>query len=130
MLLDELHRFHCDAVRDVLIFPQRLFASFHVSDARDAIDNCLIVSVIRTRLEFGQQFRMILAERFAGKRLFVAHLNRVGRIQIHHPLIFKPYAGHAVARRRHDIGIIETDVLRPWGNKPVPILSGSRVCQP
>ena len=38
-------------VSDVLVFPQRLSASFHVANARNAIDNAHVVSMRRLKLQ-------------------------------------------------------------------------------
>ena len=99
--------FASDAVCNVFIFPQGLLAPFHVADTRNAVHNRQIMPMVRTRFQFGKQFRMVFSQRFARERFFIAHFNRIIRIKIDDPLILNPHTRHTIACGSHYIGIVE-----------------------
>ena len=99
--------FASDAVCNVFIFPQGLLAPFHVADTRNAVHDRHIMPMVRTRFQFGKQFRMVFSQRFAREWFFIAHFNRIIRIKIDDPLVLNPHTRHTVACGSHYIGIVE-----------------------
>ena len=65
---------------------------------------------------------MGLPKGLAGERCLVADLHRVVRVEVHDTLVLDKDTGNAVARSRHQIGIIEADILRSRRDKTVPVL--------
>ena len=87
------------------------------------------MTMVRRRFQFGQHFRMVLSQRFTGERGLIANLNRSLRIVVCHPLVFHPHTRYTVTRSRHQIRIIETQILRSRRNKAIPVLCTSLVTQ-
>ena len=129
MVFDKLDSFASDAVRNVLVFPQSLLAAFHIPDTGNTVYDRHVMPVVRARFELRQQFRMVFSQRFAGKRLLVADGNRIVRIEVDDPLVLYENAGDTVGGSRHQVGIIETDILRSGSDKAVPVLRAGLVAQ-
>ena len=87
-----------NGVGHVFVNPKSFLPALHVADPADPVHNRLVMPVARLHL---QKFRIRLSRRLTGKRVFVTYLNRIRRIQIHHPPILHIYAGHPVAGRRN-----------------------------
>ena len=113
----------------MLVLPERASAPLHVADARDTVDDSLVVAVVGRRLQLGEQFRMILAQRFALEGVVVVDEDRRRGIVVGHVLVVHPHTRHAVGRRRHQVGIVEADVARTGCHLGVPVLRSSLVAQ-
>ena len=120
--VDEADRLGRQRVGDMLVLPKGPAASFHVADARDAIDDGLIVAVVGRRLQLGEHLRMILAQRFALEGLVIVDVDRRRGVVVGHALVVHPHTGHPVGRRRHQVGVVETEIARTGSHLGVPIL--------
>ena len=129
ILFDELYRMVGDAIGNVLVLPACPMAALHVSDARYAIHNRLVVPMVHARVQLREQLGMRLSQRLALEGSAVAHLDGVLRVEPHHTLILHPHTRHTVARSRHDIRVVKSDVRRTRRNVPVPVLSARPVGQ-
>ena len=63
VFLDEVDGVGSDGVGDVLVFPQCLTATLHITDSADAVHDRHIVAV--ARLHIIAQLRIVLSGRFA-----------------------------------------------------------------
>ena len=108
-------------VRDLLVAPQGAFSALHVADARNAVDDGLVVSVGGSH---PQQLGVVASGRLSREGFFVAHGDRVFWVEVHDPLVLDVNARDAVARGGHDEGVVEPDVPQSRSDFAVPLLPG------
>ena len=118
------------AVGNVLIFPQCLTASLHISDASDAIYNRMVVTVVWAGFQIIEQFGIVAPGRFARKILLVAHLYRCVGVIIRYKTVLDKHAGNSVGSGSHDIVIVEADVLKTARQGGIPVLFARFFAQP
>ena len=106
--LDEVDSVRCDRVGDVLVLPQSLAATLHISYTADAVDDRLVVTAARCRLQIVQQFGVVLASRFAREVLLIAYMYRCRRVVVGNIAVFNEYTWHTVGCSSHDVVIVET----------------------
>src|SRR5678815_5112587 len=106
VVLDEARRFPRQDIRHIFIDPTRGLTTAHITDATDAIDDRLVMSVARVQ---PKQLRMILSRRLVEQWLAKADADRIVRIDSNDALILDIDARYAIASRRHEEGIIEAD---------------------
>ena len=111
-----------DGVGDVLVAPERPSAAFHVTDAADAVDDALVVSVVGAGFELGEQLRVAGSGGLAGKVAGVTYGDRCGGVVILDTAVLNENAGHAVGCGGHDVGIVKTDVFGGQVERTVPVL--------
>ena len=120
ILTDKVHGVHRNAIGNVLILPKRLTAALHVTNAPDAVDDRVVVSV--TRLQVVTQFGIGSTRGFAVKILIVIHIDGRRGVVVSHRTVLNEHTRHAVRRSRHDVGIVKTNVCQRWRNRGIPIL--------
>lgn len=102
---DELRGLQGDRVGDAFVDPQRRTASGHPSDARNAVDDRVVMAVARTQL---QQFGILGPRRPVADLVVIIHRDRIGGVQPHDTAVFHEDARHAVDRGRDEVFVIET----------------------
>ena len=105
-------------VGHVLVDPSRGLPAGHVADPADAVDDRLVVAVARLQLE---QVGVRRAGRLVADRLAVTDPDRVARVEADDVVAPDEHAGHAVAGRRHDEGVVEADLQRARLDRAVPV---------
>ena len=116
--LDERDGLAGEHVGHVLVDPARGLPAGHVADPADAVDDRLVVAVARLHLE---QAGVRRAGRLVADRLAVADPDRVARVEADDAMAPDEHAGHAVAGRRHDEGVVEADLERARPDRAVPV---------
>ena len=107
--LDEPHRTFCERVGDVFVGPQRGLASGHVANPADAIEDDIGVLFVGAHL---QQLWVVPSGGLAADRAVVAHLDRVGGVELGDVVTINEHAGHAVNRGGNEECGVETDFQR------------------
>src|SRR6185295_10668133 len=103
---------------DLLILPECGLAAFHVADSADAIDEGHVVAVTPVN---AKGFAIDLGGWLAGEGVLVVHLDRVGGIEAEHAVVLDIDAGDAIARGRHDEGIVKAHLARAGSDLAVPV---------
>lgn len=101
MLPDKTDGMGSDGIGNILIFPECLSPSLHITDTPDTVHNCHIVSV--TRFQIIKQLRMIFPQRFPFERFPVAHFYRSFRIVVGNFAVFYENTGDTIGCRSHYI---------------------------
>ena len=109
-----------DGVCYIFIFPQSFTSSFHVSDARDTVYDCHVVSV--AWLEIIKQFRILSSCRLTFKWFLITDFNRSGGIIVGYFTVFNINARNTVCSSSHDIRIVESYIFECRRYCPVPVL--------
>ena len=109
-----------------IIFPKCRLSTFHKPDTGDSVDNTHIMPVRRVH---NQQLRIILTGRFTREVLFVTHLDRIGRINIDHLIVFYKYTRHTITGGSHNKRIVKTNIIGTRFQGFIPILFASLISQ-
>ena len=117
--IDPVQGIRHNGVGNVLVFPKRVAATFHIADARNAVDDAHVVAVGGTQAE---QLGMGLAGGLAGEVAAIAHFDGCRGIVVAHTAVFDVDTGHAVGRGRHDATILKAECGGGEVDLSVPIL--------
>ena len=120
---DELRGLQGDRVGDAFVDPQRRTASGHPSDARNAVDDRVVMAVARTQL---QQFGILGPRRPVADLVVIIHRDRIGGVQPHDTAVFHENARHAVDRGRDEVFVIETYIAGIGTDLDVEIRAADR----
>ena len=120
---DELRSLQGDRIGDTFVDPQRRTAARHPADARNAVDDRIVVTVTRTQL---QQLGVLGSRRPVAHFVVVVHLDRIVGVQPHDPAVLHEDARNAVHRRGNEVFVIETDIVGPGAYLDVEIRTSRR----
>ncbi len=95
-----------EVVGHISVDPFGFFAAFPKSDARNAIDNAVVMPMMPLHCE---HLRMIQSCWFAFKILLIIHFYRIIRIQSIHQSIIDINRRNPILSGCHDVSIIETN---------------------
>ena len=106
---DEVLGLAGDDVGDVLVRPQGGFSSGHPPDARDAVDDGVVMPLAGFHLH---QFGVLQSGRPVSHLVAVIHGDGVPGVEAHHASVLHEHAGHAVYGGGYDVFVVEADVVR------------------
>lgn len=120
---DELRGLQGDRVSDTFVDPQRRTAPGHPSDARNTVDDRIVMAVARTQF---QQLGILGARRPIADLVVIIHRNRIGRVQSHDMSVLHEDARHTIDRGRNEVFVIETYIARIGTNLDIEIRAADR----
>ena len=123
VLIDEARGPLNEHIRHGLVIPQRGLAAGHVADASDAVDDRLVVPVgarvVGHRL--GGLTPVGVRRAALGRAAELPHVERVRRVEAHHPVALQVDARHAIVGRGQEEGLVEAELHGARLHRPVPI---------
>ena len=93
-LVNKLNGFVCDVIGHVFIFPPNRFATTHVIDSTDSVNNGAVMAMAGMH---GQKVGAIRSDGFLTNLLFEADFDGVVGIKAYHAVIFYVNTRHTVS---------------------------------
>ena len=119
LLVDECANTVEQVLSHILVVPQSRMSAFHEADARNAVDDRIVVPMRRSNL--CHEFRIGYSRRHSFEVLLVTDFDGVGGIKTYDIAVLDIDTRYAIDRCRKNAGVVETYLVRTRFDGMIPI---------